>query len=71
MYCSFNYGAEDIVELILDLKEHTLSFVINGTCNQESIFKDILIKEKLEYYMAVAIDSGGDSVELLEYFENL
>eukprot|EP01084_Bolivina_argentea_P314136 544103_1 len=64
------YGTGDIVEMILNMNNRTLSYAINDDVVNVA-FYDIKTGENIEYCMAISTLYKGDSVSILNYSETI
>lgn len=62
------YHEQDIITIILNLKDASVSFAINDE-NAEIAFNDIDQMEGLRYKVVVALPNKGDCIELQSYSE--
>eukprot|EP01084_Bolivina_argentea_P114844 204375_1 len=62
---ALKYKTNDIVDMILNLNDNTLSYSINGG-KKYKVFSKILTGGNIEYYMAIYVYYKGDSISLLE-----
>eukprot|EP01084_Bolivina_argentea_P187040 322270_1 len=66
-YLPNGYKKGDIVEIILNLSNKTISFIVNDQHNGEPAYKNILQRESLSYRMIVCTFDKGDGATLLDY----